>query len=972
MFEECNGVCPSCLINNSEIQERLTHLEQQVTSLRQQLETLRAERDRLHARLSSATGHPISTRDSKTTSPPELPLLQALLEHAPLAMSVTDLEGRYLIVNRYICERLQRPAADILGFHFDTFLPPDIVAQIQADRAHIQATGTTVTREYTIPLPDGPHVFFQTLFPITDATNTQVAFGSIALDITDRKQAEVELHKFQQIVEQSPSSVMITDAKARIEYVNPRFTEMTGYSLEDVRGQNPHLLQSGMTPQATYQTLWKTIRSGKPWYGELLNRRKDGSLFWEWAAIAPILDAHGSITHFVGIKEDITLRKQMEANIHQLNADLERRVQERTAALEEANAQLAQSLAQLEATHTALAHSNTRNRALLDALPDSMFLCTYDGTVLDVHLGTAFPFHLRVDRIIGQNWHHAMPADFATRCDQAVAALQTSGTLQIFEWQTQERIFEIRLTVCGPDHVLAVVRNITTRKHNEQRLHQLAFYDSLTGLLNRVGFTERLEQVRQQVDTHFAILLLDIDRFKTINDSLGHLFGDQVLVAIAQRLQACLPPQALLARLGGDEFAILLDHVSDDTLVIDVAEAVQQACAAPFTVGAAETFVTVSIGIALSSISAQPSVDPLRDADTALAQAKADGRRCTVVFDTAMHLRIATQMMLEIELRRAFERQELHIYYQPIINLASGELHGFEALVRWQHPQRGLLSPGTFLTIAEEMGLNIAIDRWMLRAACRQLQEWQTRHVTPHLLTMSVNLSPLYLMHSDLLGTIEQILNETGVAPQQLNLEITEGSFIQYPDTALTLVEQLRKLGVQISLDDFGTGYSSLSYLQKFPLTTLKIDRSFVQQMDTQPQDWVIVQALVMLAHTLGMTVVAEGAETEVHLAHLQTLQCDYVQGYVFAEPLDAVAAEAFIGSWQAQAKQAVPDRSHSVTYPAHQSNRHAREHTYTPNGFRRPLPISGTHQIEGYHQYRQCAHQPDPRFDCQGSHSGE
>lgn len=950
MIEECNEVYPTCSNRNIKIQQYIADLEQEVATQRQQLEILRAERDQLHVQLSPETGHPTSTSASKTTLLPELPLLQALVEYAPLAMSVTDLDGRYLIVNRYLCEQLQRPATHIVGFHFDTFLPPDMVPQSQADRAHVQATGTTVMREYTVTLPDGPHVFFQTLFPITDAAHTLVAFGSIAFDITDRKQAEAELHKFQQVVEQSPSSVMITDAEAHIEYVNPRFTEITGYRLEDMHGQNPHVLQSGLTPQATYRALWRTIRSGKPWYGEILNRRKDGSLFWEWAAIAPIIDAHGSITHFVGIKEDITMRKQMEANVNQLNADLEQRVQERTAALEEANAQLAQSLAQLETTHAALVHSDTRNRALLDALPDSMFLCTYDGTVLDVHLGMSFPLHLPGDQIIGQNWHHAMPSDFGTRCDQATAALRTSGMLQIFEWQTQERTFEIRLTGCGPDHVLAVVRNITARKHNEQRLHQLAFYDSLTGLPNRVGFNERLEQVRQRPGTHFAILLLDIDRFKTINDSLGHRFGDQVLVAIAQRLLACLPPQALLARLGGDEFAILLDQIPDDTLVTNVAETVQQGCASPFSVGTAETYVTVSIGIALSNISAQPSADPLRDADIALAQAKADGRRCTVVFDTAMHLQITTQMTLETELRRAFEQQELRIYYQPIINPASGELHGFEALVRWQHPQRGLLSPGTFLAIAEEMGLNIAIDRWILRAACRQLQEWQTRHVTPHLLTMSVNLSPLHLMHSDLLSTVEQILSETGVAPQQLNLEITEGSFIQYPDTALKLLEQLRKRGVQISLDDFGTGYSSLSYLQKFPLTTLKIDRSFVQRMDTQSQDWVIVQALVMLAHTLGMTVVAEGAENEVHLAHLQTLQCDYVQGYVFATPLDVVAAEAFMYSWQAEAQRVVTDPLHRVVHLSHRSYGNTSEHAYVPDVFHQHPTTSDTHKVAGYH----------------------
>ncbi len=891
---------PFHTFNNKISRQHMADLEQKIAAQRQQINDLHAECERLRGLLEQADACVSIPQTVEPMLQENLALLHALLEYAPAAIGVTDLQGRYLIVNRYLCEGLQRTEDEIIAAPFDAFFPPDVVAQVYDDHAYISASGETVTREYTINLADGIHIFLHTLFPITNARGTLIAFGSISLDITSRKQVEAELRKFQYAVEQSSSSVVITDVSGKIEYVNPWFTQLTGYTLDEIRGLNPRLLKSGYTAPNTYQAMWNAILSGQPWRGEMLNRRKDGSTFWEWAAIAPIVDAMGKITHFVGIKEDITARKQTEIALQQLNSRLEQRVAARTNELVQANIQLEQSFSQLEAAHTALTYSDARNRALLAALPDAIFLFTHDGVVLDVHLGLSFPLPISLAQMIGQNWRTSLPPDLCDYCEQARNDLLATGTMQIFEWSIQNCTYEIRLAPCATDQILAVVRNITNRKQNEVRLHQLAFYDALTGLPNRVRFNEHLEQLRQRSGTDFAMLLIDIDHFKTINDSLGHMMGDQFLVAIAQRLKACLPQQALLARLGGDEFAILLDDVTNDALVSSVADRVQQAFVSPLCVDTAETFVTVSIGIALSTISARPSSDPLRDADIALSQAKAEGRRCTVVFDTAMHLQATTRLTLATDLRRALERQELRVYYQPIIDLSTGYLHGFEALVRWQHPQRGLLPPATFLPLAEEMGLSVAIDRWVLRAACLQMQTWQLEYTSLPPLSMNVNLSANHLMYADLVETVQQVLAETKLPPEMLNLEITESSFIQYPDIALALLEQLRALRVQISLDDFGTGYSSLSYLQRFPITTLKIDRAFVQHVETHAQDRAIIQALVTLAHTLGMTVVTEGAETESHLAHLRTMQCDYAQGYVFAAPLDAATAEACLSKpWQ-------------------------------------------------------------------------
>ena len=433
----------------------------------------------------------------------------------------------------------------------------------------------------------------------------------------------------------------------------------------------------------------------------------------------------------------------------------------------------------------------------------------------------------------------------------------------------------------------------------EQLIHD-AFHDALTGLHNRVLFMDRLQQAivrsNRNEEEQFAVLFLDLDRFKLVNDSLGHLVGDQLLIATAQRLQSCLRSCDTLARLGGDEFAILLEPVQSISDAIAVAERIQQDLSVPLPLNGYEIFTTASIGIASSTIGYERPEDLLRDADTAMYCAKEQGKACYALFDTDMYKQTVTRLQLETDLRWAIERQELCVYYQAIMLLETGQITGFEALVRWQHPTRGLISPAEFIPVAEETGLIVPLGQWVLQTSCQQLCQWQAQF--PALpLTMSVNLSSKQLSQPTLVQQIDQILQQTGLAPKWLNLELTESGIMQNAVSAAKLLAQLKLRKIQVSIDDFGTGYSSLSRLHQFPIDTLKIDRSFVNQINQTGENIEMVEAIIALAHSLGMDVVAEGIETAEQLTQLKQLQCEYGQGYLFSKPLNWRAAAALLAS---------------------------------------------------------------------------
>jgi len=456
----------------------------------------------------------------------------------------------------------------------------------------------------------------------------------------------------------------------------------------------------------------------------------------------------------------------------------------------------------------------------------------------------------------------------------------------------------------NPKLLRGVMVDITDRILIEQQLLHNAFHDALTGLSNRALLMERLNHLlaaaERQQDCLFAVLFLDFDRFKVINDSLGHLNGDRLLVAIAQRLQAHLRPGDTIARLGGDEFVILVEGLQTPDQVIQVAQRIQADLAQPFNISGHEIFVTTSMGIALNTLPYQRAEELLRDADTAMYHAKAQGKACYKVFDASMHSRAVTLLQLENDLRRAIERQEFQLHYQPIVSLETSKIVGFEALIRWQHPEKGLISPVAFIPVAEETGLIYAVGTWVLQTACQQMQAWNQSTATGSPLVMSVNLSSKQFAQPDLVDKISDILRETGLRARQLRIEITESVIMENADAAIAMLEQLRRLGVQLAIDDFGTGYSSLGYLHRFPVNVLKIDRSFVSpiggaETEDQQISTSIVRTIVNLAHNIGMSVTAEGIETVDQLAFLRELCCENGQGYLFSKPLDAQAAQAFI-----------------------------------------------------------------------------
>jgi diguanylate cyclase (GGDEF)-like protein/PAS domain S-box-containing protein len=471
-------------------------------------------------------------------------------------------------------------------------------------------------------------------------------------------------------------------------------------------------------------------------------------------------------------------------------------------------------------------------------------------------------------------------------------------------WRILESTASAIRNAKGETEKLVIVnRDISERKRAEEMLAHNAFHDGLTNLPNRALFIDRLQRAlvlsKRHTDYKFAVLFIDIDEFKVFNDSLGHKVGDEVLIQIGQRLTASLRevdtiarPQLgpskddTLARLGGDEYTILLEDIRNPSDAIRVAERLQSRLAVPFTVQGYEIVVNASVGIALSTPTCAHAEDLLRDANIAMYRAKRAGKARCEVFDTAMHEGAVRRLELETELRKGLELGEFRTHYQPIVSLKTGRITGFEALTRWQHGDK-LLAPVAFIAVADETGLIIPMNRVLLREACEQLRTWQAQFPAEPALSMSVNITSKEFAHPNLAKGIGETLAQTGLDPKHLQLEITETIAMGDPEKAASVLSELKSLGVRLSVDDFGTGYSSLSRLQQFPVDSLKIDRAFISHMDIDVESHKIVQVIIMLAQTMGLTTVAEGAETEEHVNQLKALDCGFAQGYYFSKPAD-------------------------------------------------------------------------------------
>jgi diguanylate cyclase (GGDEF)-like protein/PAS domain S-box-containing protein len=570
-------------------------------------------------------------------------------------------------------------------------------------------------------------------------------------------------------------------------------------------------------------------------------------------------------------------------------------------------------LAERARSENVLRESEERFRLLVEGVRDyAIFMLDPEGRVASWNEGAERIKGYTAEEITG---HHCSrfyreEGEGSARPDDWLGAAAAEGRHESEAWGVRKdgtRFWANVVTTALRDKAgrlrgfSMVTRDVTERKMAEERLLHDALHDGLTGLANRALFMDRLghavERARRHRDYAFAVFFLDLDRFKLINDSLGHLAGDRLLTEVGRRLKGCMRAGDTVARLGGDEFTILLDDTKDAGDALRMAERAQSRLALPFDLDGHEVFVSASVGIALSAMGYSRPDDILRDANTAMHGAKTLGKSAYKVFDATMHEHARAMLGLETDMRRAAGRGEYILHYQPIVSLETESLTGFEALVRWRHPRRGLLRPGEFLSLAEETNLVIQIDRWVLGEACRQTREWQRRFRPETPLCVSVNLSARDFSAPHLVEHVRDVLEESGLDAGCLKLEITESVLMSDADSVTGTLRRLKDLGVELQLDDFGTGYSSLSYLHRFPVDALKIDRSFVAPIGPNGANSEIARAIVTMAHSLKMTVVAEGVETEAQAAELRSLACEYGQGYLFSCAVDGAGAESLMSN---------------------------------------------------------------------------
>lgn len=554
----------------------------------------------------------------------------------------------------------------------------------------------------------------------------------------------------------------------------------------------------------------------------------------------------------------------------------------------------------------ALKESENRYRQLGEGIFHQVWTANPDGRIDYVNARTLQYFDKSIKEMLGEGWHGVVHPDDLKECLRRWASSLATGELYTTDLRLRRSDGEYRwhraTATCSRNVDGKIAKwfgtntDINDQKASEEKLNYYARHDTLTHLPNRVEFMNHLKAAIERAgdNTHarFAVLFLDLDRFKVVNDSLGHAIGDRLLIAISERLKTCVRPGDVVARLGGDEFTILLNRTGGPEDVARVAERVQRYLAKPFKIDNYEVFTSASIGIIVSDEIMRSAEDFLRDADSAMYRAKESGKARYEIFDREMHVRNMKLLQVETDLRHAVDRNEFELFYQPIVDLDTGAIGEFEALIRWRHPIHGLVGPDEFIGVAEETGLIVEIGRWVLEESCRQIARWQKGMSTP--LSVSVNLSARQLMHPSLTKHVVDALSKTGLKPGQLKLEVTESTVMEHSERALSILSELDALGVSLSTDDFGTGYSSLSYLQRFPFDRLKIDRSFVEKLSDEKGE-AIVKTILMLGENLNIEVVAEGVETSDQLTHLKQLGCRLGQGFLFSRPAKAIDAKNLI-----------------------------------------------------------------------------
>ncbi len=703
-------------------------------------------------------------------------------------------------------------------------------------------------------------------------------------------QTKEELRLLKTSIETISTGITIADIDGKILYTNPAEAAIHGYTVEELFGMNVSIFCPDKRQRKRNA---KEVSAWKEWTREVTEIRKDRTTFPVQLKSIPVRDPDGNPSCIITISEDITLRKQAEEALRNAHNELEQKIMERTMELRESNRMLEQELLERQAVENRLRLLGK----FFENTNEAVIITDSKARIIEVNDAFTRITGFEKEEVIGRRPTVLRSYRNSRRAHvQIWKSVIRNGGWQGEVWDRRKNgeIYPVWLSI-GPvrdiensvSHYVAIASDISAIKRTEERLEHLAHHDSLTSLPNRMLFTDRLMQataLARRNKKMIAVMLLDLDRFKEVNDTLGHRLGDHLLVEVSRRLKYSIREADTISRLGGDEFAVILSDISAIEKAAQVAQHFIQAVSVPFEIEGHEIYITTSIGLTIYPADSDNIETLLKNADTAMYYAKSRGKNNFQFYTNEMNRRIIEKLFIESKLRHALDREEFHLYFQPQVEAATEKIVGMEALLRWVNPELGDMPPSKFIPIAEDTGLIIPIGEWVIQEACRQAGAWQEQGVP--VMNLSINLSARQFHKQTIVETISGILRETGFDPQHLELEITESVIMQDVEENIQTLRRLKDLGIRLSIDDFGTGYSSLNYLKRFPIDVLKIDQSFVRDITSDHDDSSVVTAIIALAHSLNLKVIAEGVETVEQLTFLKERGCDEVQGYYFSKPI--------------------------------------------------------------------------------------